>query len=108
MKTFFNEKSWLFTLSVAFMASSTWAPVSAQDTKVKAETKVTIIRTTSNENPELFEPKQELSSDKGRSSNSWNFYKLSNNSCDKTTTSNKPKLGVLLKGSEEGGQGTGA
>ncbi|BDS14083.1 PDZ domain-containing protein [Aureispira anguillae] len=94
MKTLFNRKSWLFTLSIAFAASSVSSPIFAQDhNKLETDAKVTIIRTTSNEKEDFFRGTTTSNGDKIYTYNSI----LKKKSCD-----NKPKLGVLLKGNEEG------
>ena len=100
MKNFFKEKAWLFMLSFAFMASSTWTTVSAQDVKIEeTKDKVTIIRTTSDENVKLFKEFWSPKSSKSRSScRSYSFSFTSNDKDHK----DKPQLGILLEGSEQG------
>jgi PDZ domain-containing secreted protein len=86
MKTYFNQKSSLFLLSVAFLVSSAWSPVAAQETET-----TTTIRTKTNESTELFNV---LSSPKvSRNHSSSRSY---------TYTSNKPRLGVSLESGKEG------
>lgn len=93
MKTFFNRKSWLFTLSVAFFASSMSTAVLAQDNKtVETKGEFTIINTTSDENPSFF-----TKSNDGKDHSS---YSITRTSKGNFFENNKPKLGVLLEGNE--------
>ena len=94
MKTSFSKKSWFFTLSLAFIASSLWTPASAQLPKTqKVERKVTTINTTLDENVELFTSPNTQKTTKSTSCFTWSYCKQD----DK-----KPQLGVLLKGDADG------
>lgn len=98
MKTLFNRKSWLLTLSVAFFASSMSTSVVAQldQTIIKAD-KVTIIQTTSNENLDFFTTVSEPQNNKDHSSYTYKW------ATDGTLTKGKkPKLGILLEDTKTG------
>jgi S1-C subfamily serine protease len=94
MKTFFNQKAWLYGLSLTLVTSSSISSIFAQDNNTSTDHKVTSIEKTSDKDVQIFINNPPALSNKDYSSYNW----FANQSDDKN--SKKPQLGVLLKENE--------
>lgn len=97
MKTFFNQKTWLYALSLAILSSNTTVSIFAQDSNTSTNRKVTGILKNSDKEITIS-PERSVS----QLSKSDAAYYLTNKIDLDQGYSPKPKLGVLLKGSETG------
>jgi S1-C subfamily serine protease len=96
MKTFFNQKTWLYGLSLAVLTSSSTASIVAQDSNTSTDHKVTSIEKISDKNVQFSTKNPATVSNKDYSYN-WIF--------DQSTSEEefkKPQLGVMLRGNESG------
>lgn len=93
MKTFFNQKAWLYGLSLAIVTSSSISSISAQDNNTRTDHKVTSVEKNSDNDVQIFVNTLPALSNKDYSSYNW---MATANKDD----SKKPQLGVLLKENE--------
>lgn len=92
MKTFFNQKAWLYGLSLTLFTSCSISSIFAQDNNTSTDHKVTSIEKISDNDVQIFVNNPPALSNKDYSSYNW-FTNPSTNKDD----SKKPQLGVLLK-----------
>jgi S1-C subfamily serine protease len=92
MKTFFNQKAWLYGLSLTIVTSSSISSIFAQDSNTSTNHKVTSTLKASNEEV-MLSPERFVSQ---ISKNYIPYTSTNTKSVDQTTTP-KAKLGVLLK-----------
>lgn len=97
MKTFFNQKAWLYGLSLAVVASSSSTSIFAQDSNTPTDHKVTSIEKISDQEV-WVSPQKSIS----QLSKNYTPYTSSNEKTIDRISPQKPKLGVLLKGNESG------
>lgn len=92
MKTFFNQKAWLYGLSLTIVTSSSISSIFAQDSNTSTDHKVTSIEKTVHKDVQVFVNNPPALNNKDYSSYNW----LAKKSTD-DKHSEKPQLGVLLK-----------
>jgi S1-C subfamily serine protease len=97
MKTFFNQKAWLYGLSLTIVASSSTTSIFAQDNNTSTDHKVTSSQKITNEDVQVF-----VTNPSTLTSKDYSLYSLDFSQNTKTKHTKKPQLGVLLKGDVSG------
>lgn len=97
MKTFFNQKAWLYGLSLITLTSSATSPIFAQDSNTRTDHKVTSIEKNSDKEVQIFVNNPPALNNKEYSSYNW----IANQS-DNDQNVEKPQLGVLLRETDDG------
>jgi S1-C subfamily serine protease len=92
MKKFFNQKAWLYGLSLTIVTSSSISSIFAQDSNTSTDHKVTSIEKTVDKDVQIFVNNPPALNNKEYSAYNWVVKKTTNDS-----DSEKPQLGVLLK-----------